>query len=202
MAANSTGDRFGRLTLIAEVERETYARRWLCVCDCGEEKIVLQQNLRSGQTRTCGRCIAARPGWTGVSRTQLYVVWQDILQRCNNPRSHPYPFNGGRGVQVCDEWRASFDAFRDWSYAAGYALGLSLSRKDKSGDYEPANCEWVPPTMAKRKRGAWKISDEDVRKLRAEHEDGAAVKTLAARYNLAVSSVYSLVSGQRRRDVR
>lgn len=49
-----TGERYGRLTVVEEVARKGYTRRWLCKCDCGNERIVTQPNLRNGHTTSCG----------------------------------------------------------------------------------------------------------------------------------------------------
>ncbi|AWP37755.1 hypothetical protein CYJ15_12575 [Heyndrickxia coagulans] len=49
-----TGQRFGRLVAIREVEPIGYARRYLCKCDCGKEKIVRMNQLRTGKTKSCG----------------------------------------------------------------------------------------------------------------------------------------------------
>jgi len=49
-----TGERYGRLTVIKEVERRGYTRRFLCKCDCGNEKIIEMRALRSGHTMSCG----------------------------------------------------------------------------------------------------------------------------------------------------
>ncbi|BCJ86437.1 hypothetical protein [Effusibacillus dendaii] len=49
-----TGQHYGRLTVVKEVEPNGYTRRWLCQCDCGNEKIVTMYNLRTGHTVSCG----------------------------------------------------------------------------------------------------------------------------------------------------
>lgn len=49
-----TGDRYGRLTVIKEVEPNKYHRRWLCKCDCGNETIAYMNSLRGGRTQSCG----------------------------------------------------------------------------------------------------------------------------------------------------
>ena len=48
------GDKYGRLTIVKEVERKNEKRRFLCKCDCGNEIIVALGNLRSGNTTSCG----------------------------------------------------------------------------------------------------------------------------------------------------
>lgn len=56
-----TGRRFGRLTVLERVG--TYKNEndpciamptWRCRCDCGEETVVIGNNLRQGMTRSCG----------------------------------------------------------------------------------------------------------------------------------------------------
>jgi hypothetical protein len=49
-----TGDRYGRLVVLSEAERDGYTRRWLCRCDCGNEVVVRMPLLRTGHTTSCG----------------------------------------------------------------------------------------------------------------------------------------------------
>lgn len=53
-----TGEQYGRLTVLFEVEPEFRGkrkyRRWMCRCSCGNTVIVLQDNLRQGYTKSCG----------------------------------------------------------------------------------------------------------------------------------------------------
>lgn len=50
-----TGQRFGRLTVVSfshkDLNKNSY---WNCVCDCGNEKIILAGSLRSGDSTSCG----------------------------------------------------------------------------------------------------------------------------------------------------
>lgn len=54
----SKGDRFGKLTVIEFVGDKRYKgkghRMWRCKCDCGKETIIIQHNLMSGNTQSCG----------------------------------------------------------------------------------------------------------------------------------------------------
>ena len=50
-----TGNQFGRLTVVRRVENDKRGRtRWLCHCDCGNEKVIAGASLRSGDTKSCG----------------------------------------------------------------------------------------------------------------------------------------------------
>ena len=51
---NLIGDRYGRLVVKEEADCKGKARCYLCICDCGEEKIILLKDLRSGNSKSCG----------------------------------------------------------------------------------------------------------------------------------------------------
>lgn len=50
------GAKIGRWTLLEELPRSGKNRRWLCRCDCGTERAVLDRSLRYGGSVSCG-CI-------------------------------------------------------------------------------------------------------------------------------------------------
>jgi len=57
-ALNLIGKRFGRLVALQQGPRGKSGRiRWLCRCDCGNEKVVERTSLTSGATKSCG-CLA------------------------------------------------------------------------------------------------------------------------------------------------
>lgn len=60
-----SGQRFGRLIAIKRVENGAGGNaRWLCKCDCGNEKEILAESLRTGKVSSCGcyarECIEKR----------------------------------------------------------------------------------------------------------------------------------------------
>lgn len=52
------GERYGKLTVVKEVEKKHNKRRFICKCECGNEIVAYMGNLRSGTTRSCG-CLQA-----------------------------------------------------------------------------------------------------------------------------------------------
>lgn len=63
--------------------------------------------------------------------------------RCLSPNDPHYKWYGGRGIIVCDEWKNSYENFRDWAMSNGYTDDLTIDRIDNDGNYEPSNCQFI-----------------------------------------------------------
>lgn len=143
-----TGKKYGRLTVLKldhkDKRNECF---WLCRCDCGNTTIVSGYKLRTGHTRSCGCYREETRGdhhrSHGMTDTKLYTIWCNMKARCHNPKNDMYYRYGARGIQVCDEWRNSFDTFMEWANKAGYREGLSIERVDIDKGYNPENCRWI-----------------------------------------------------------
>lgn len=53
-----TGMKFGKLIVINEAGRSRNSGDvlWLCMCDCGKEKVITGSALALGKSKTCGHC--------------------------------------------------------------------------------------------------------------------------------------------------
>lgn len=151
-----TGQRFGRLVVVGRADppydKRGYAR-WHCRCDCGNETDATGHNLCQGTTASCGclqkersRVANTTHGQTG---SRLYIIWQSMRARCENPHKHDYDYYGGRGITVCEEWH-DFANFMQWAERTGYQENLTIDRIDANKGYNPVNCRWV--TMHEQNR--------------------------------------------------
>lgn len=160
-----TGQRFGRLVAIRQDGRDKYGRvMWLCQCDCGSAKTIRSRDLTSGRTQSCGclnkeRIIELnkRRSTHGGSYSRIYGVWSGIKVRCFDKNDPCYCNYGGRGITMCEEWKNSFEAFRDWALQNGYDNDApkgkcTLDRIDVNGDYTPENCRFVDIKTQDRNR--------------------------------------------------
>lgn len=149
---NLIGERYGRLTVVAFDRLQNHKTYWKCICDCGLTVVATGNNLRSGNTKSCG-CLHresmrktgkqnARHGESHNNRTRLYTIWCGMRQRCENPHREAYRLYGGKGVKVCDEWN-DYNAFKTWAESNGYADNLSIDRIDPDKGYCPENCRWI-----------------------------------------------------------
>ena len=141
------GKKFGRLTALRIVGKTTDNRpAWLCRCECGNEKIVSEHNLKRNNTKSCG-CYREEVRSSahykhGRCNTRLYRVWNNMRTRCDRPKNDNYEWYGGRGITYCTAW-SDFSVFAEWALSHGYSDELELDRIDTNGAYEPSNCRFV-----------------------------------------------------------
>lgn len=77
----------------------------------------------------------------GLSKSKLYMVWINMIKRCEgrSNRAHRY---GGRGINICSEWRQSFLQFKEDMGNIPFD-GATIDRRDNNKGYYKENCRWV-----------------------------------------------------------
>ena len=83
------GKSFGLLTVISDAGSGGGGgklRRWLCLCECGAEKVIRSSSLVCGNTRSCG-CLAKEAHFrdlTGMAFGRLTVLWDAGPPLCDS----------------------------------------------------------------------------------------------------------------------
>lgn len=144
-----TGRKFGKLTVTRKYEER--GSRWVCVCECGTEKVLRACRLLRGNDKSCG-CLkrtvlgdATRKHGKANSRvtgyaSRTYGIWQAMRARCTNPNNNRWASYGGRGIKVDPAWNDFEQFVRDMGEVPE---NLTLDRINPDGDYTKENCRWA-----------------------------------------------------------
>lgn len=143
---NIKGKVFGRIAVIEFSHKDSNNKAcWKCLCECGNEVILIGSDLISGNTKSCGclkkDTVSARNTVHGLSNHPMYMVWLDMKQRVTNRNNTAYNHYGERGITICDKWM-SFEGFYDDMHSS-YEDGLTINRIDPNGNYCKENCAWA-----------------------------------------------------------
>ncbi len=129
-------DKFGRLTAIKFIKRDKKSQQyWLFKCNCGNEKVIGIDDIKKGNTKSCG-CLHSIHGMTG---TRIYISWKAMKARCLNKNNPAYKNYGGRGITICPEW-LDFENF--YKNMGVMPENKSLDRIKNDKGYYPENCKW------------------------------------------------------------
>lgn len=148
------GQQFGRLTVLSydgyyAKNRKRKRHFFKCECSCGNIKYVTLDELRSGDTKSCGclqKEIAAKSAYEtsfkyGRKSSPYYSVYNAMINRCYNVENSNYKYYGAKGIKVCDEWLNDPFVFFKWAEDNNLnGRDISIDRIDVYGDYTPDNC--------------------------------------------------------------
>lgn len=148
------GDKYGRWEVIDKAEFDAKRRLWHCRCECGTKRLIMDSQLKNGESQSCGclrrdkcRNLNYSHGHTSSDQcanihscTRTYSTWSAMKTRCNNPKHKRFHYYGGRGITYCDKWE-SFEGFL--ADMGERPQGKSLDRIDVNGCYCKDNCRWA-----------------------------------------------------------
>ncbi len=167
--AVKAGDKFGMLTIQKELapQKESSGRNRrtvLCICDCGNEKIISVRRLLSGNTRSCG-CLRSmgtqtkHGAWRHRAAAAEYRSWHGAKDRCYNTMARNYADYGGRGITMSDEWKDDFERFLS-DMGEKPSRDHSLDRIDVNEGYSRENCRWATGTEQVMNRRTLTLEDK------------------------------------------
>jgi hypothetical protein len=121
------GQKFNYLTVIriatAEEKGSKKGSYWLCRCDCGNEKIILGQDLINGTTKACGCKKGIREDITGKRFGKLLVL------------SFSHKNKNGETIYLCKCDCGSEKLIRRLSLASGNTKSCGCLSNEKRADF-------------------------------------------------------------------
>jgi hypothetical protein len=89
-----------------------------------------------------------------IYHLKLRKAYWSMMDRCYLKTDISYYLYGGRGVEVCEEWKGKINVFCKWAMENGWRVGLRLDKDIKGNGllYSPNTCTFVSPLVNGRNK--------------------------------------------------
>lgn len=125
-----------------------YKKRYgLYKCHCGQEFKAITAQVKNKHIKSCGCSWHVRHG---LAYNPLYKHWNQMIHRCNDPKSIGYKNYNEKGITVCDRWLDVTNFIEDMM--PNYQEGLTLDRKNNDLGYSKDNCRWATRNVQQRNK--------------------------------------------------
>ncbi len=130
-----TGQKFGKLTVLAPAENIKARTAWLCRCDCGKETVVKTCRLRNGRAVSCGCADRGVMGLNYVDGTCVEMIRTRTVRKNNTSGIPGVEWLSKKGL-----WRATICFKGKRHYLGSYRLFEDAAKARKQAEeeiYEP-----------------------------------------------------------------
>lgn len=125
-ADNLIGKKFGRLFVKSRVKNTGCGHStWLCVCECGQEKLATGTQMKRGRTQSCG-CLTSESKKERL-RLRPYEALYNILIRASKRYKHP--------CELSYEDFVKFTKIKHCHYCKKEVNWSEYTKADKKGGY-------------------------------------------------------------------
>lgn len=215
-----TGQVFGRLTVVERAPNDGRGRaHWVCRCECGQVLVAAATNLHGGRTTRCATPCVLAAGRTPWPRDPRYFVGRDgsivspagvLLKAWPNDAGYPvigiYPHGKcwpiGVHIIVCE------------TFHGPKPDGMEVAHEDGDrGNPHADNLRWSThvdniadkirhgTSQCGERSGVAKLTESDVRAIRADAAAGKALRSIAAAYRVTPQNVRYIVQRKTWRHV-
>lgn len=130
--------------------------------------------------------------------TPEYISWQQMRQRCANPKHPQFRYYGGKGIKICKRW----DSFRLFIKDMGQKpeKSFTLDRINSDKNYSPKNCRWSSKAIQARNRSFCVLNEEKVSKIKILNSLKVMRKEIAKIVGCSYATVGDVLKGKTWKD--